>query len=124
MRLVRIDTLEPGACLAHDVSWGHTQVPQLRAGVTLTAYYLERLRNAGVGEVYVYDPADTSDAAPEVVHALTRIENAEALVPEPSSAPALAVEARRAGKARTEGRLSRIASALSGAGAVRELRGA
>jgi hypothetical protein len=124
MRLVRIDTLQPGACLAHDVSWGQTQVPQLRAGVTLTDYYLERLHDVGVHEVYVFDPADASDATPEIVHALTRIENAEALAPEPASAPALAAEARRPAKGRSAGRLSRIAHALRGVGAVGGLRGA
>jgi HD-GYP domain-containing protein (c-di-GMP phosphodiesterase class II) len=54
MRLVAVDRLETGARLGRDVLIG-SGIPLLRAGVRLSARYIDGLRQAGVTGVYVDD---------------------------------------------------------------------
>ena len=112
MRLVRIDTIEPGACLAQDVSWGHTVVPQLRAGVVLTDTYLERLQQAGLSLVYVKDPEEVVDQAPEL--AADRVTAGAASTVADELAPDGANDALPAAGASTDSRLRRLANAFRG----------
>ena len=117
MRLVRIDTIEPGACLAQDVSWGHTVVPQLRAGVVLTDRYLERLQQAGLSAVYVQDAEDVGD---EPATQLTGEEVAVPAVASVAPAPerARADDVRAAAPTPVAGRLRHIANACWGSRAA------
>lgn len=114
MRLVRIDTIEPGACLAQDVSWGHTVVPQLRAGVVLTDTYLARLQQAGLSVVYVRETEDVGEAPEAAGEELAPA--AAAVAPEP--APLHADDFRAVSSIPTEGRLRRIANTFRGSRAV------
>jgi len=116
MRLVRIDTIEPGACLAQDVSWGHTVVPQLRAGVVLTDTYLERLQQAGLSLVYVKDPEEVVDEAPELADAQVLASAAPTVAPE--LAPDRANDVLPAAATPTDSRLRRIANAFRGSRAA------
>lgn len=116
MRLVRIDTIEPGACLAQDVSWGHTVVPQLRAGVVLTDAYLERLRQAGLSLVYVKDPEELVDDAPQPDDQQATAGAASALAAE--VAPEQANVALPAAATRTDSRLRRLVNTFRGSRAA------
>jgi HD-GYP domain-containing protein (c-di-GMP phosphodiesterase class II) len=80
MRLVRTENLTPGSRLARDVWTGGTAtIPLLRAGAVLCAEYVEGLRRAGVGAVYVEDEASDGIEPREIVREGVRLHAARSL---------------------------------------------
>lgn len=75
MRLVSIDSVEPGALLARDV-WGGSGgiTPLLRAGTALRETYLERLSNGGIAAVYIDDALGAGIDIPEILRGSTQLE--------------------------------------------------
>jgi HD-GYP domain-containing protein (c-di-GMP phosphodiesterase class II) len=75
MRLVAIDSVEPGALLARDV-WGGSAgiTPLLRAGTALRDTYIQRLIQGGIAAVYIDDVLSAGIDIPEVLRASTQLE--------------------------------------------------
>jgi HD-GYP domain-containing protein (c-di-GMP phosphodiesterase class II) len=75
MRLVPIDSVDPGARLARDV-WTRSSgtTPLLRAGTPLSGNYRERLTKGGVAAVYVDDELSVGIDTPVGVRPVTQFE--------------------------------------------------
>jgi HD-GYP domain-containing protein (c-di-GMP phosphodiesterase class II) len=75
MRLVSIESVEPGALLARDV-WGGSAgiTPLLRAGTALRDTYLERLSRGGIAAVYIDDEVSAGIDIPDALRASTQLE--------------------------------------------------
>jgi HD-GYP domain-containing protein (c-di-GMP phosphodiesterase class II)/GGDEF domain-containing protein len=80
MRLVPIESVEPGARLARDVWTGSSRAaPLLRAGTPLRDAYVARLTEGGIAAVYVDDELSIGINVPVPLTARTQIEAARAL---------------------------------------------
>lgn len=80
MRLVRLEHLRPGARLARDIWTGASgATPLLRAGTTLSARYVRRLGEMGIGAVYVADALSEGIEVSDVICERTRQEAAHML---------------------------------------------
>ena len=89
MRLVPINDLPEDARLARDILTGRDAAPLLRAGVTLSARFIDHLTRAGIRAVWVEDRYSQGIDPEPAISAQTRAAATRALV-------ALHDEAKRA----------------------------
>jgi HD-GYP domain-containing protein (c-di-GMP phosphodiesterase class II)/GGDEF domain-containing protein len=113
MRLVAIDSVEPGSILARDVWGGSSGVtPLLRTGTVLRGTYLERLSNSGIAAVYIDDELSAGIEIPMVLRASTHVQAGRALEVAFTNLPGAVAAASGPLRAEIVGELRSVISAI------------